>query len=319
MLSDTVYKASIVAILLTTNSQQVLATKLSKCPGLYCGRITLSSLNQSVTYSDCGACPRGYKSDGYICRKCTSDLSLYDWLYLGFMVFLIPVMNCHFINFFEPKKRLIGILHLTAVIEAFVSAFVALLVMEPIGKLSLKTCKVASVKDWYTVFFNPKPDYVHVIQCTQEAVYPLFTIVFVYHANCLLLSLTARPIVLCFLKGIPGKRCIYASMYLLPILSVAHAIFAGVIYYSFPFLILVASSIGSAVYLSIKSEHLWRLWRNIESILVLTTYCLANAYGLISLTQFKEPIRDSILLLLICLPTFFYFLTFRLTDPRKFT
>ncbi|XP_065067764.1 JNK1/MAPK8-associated membrane protein-like [Rhopilema esculentum] len=292
------------------------SSKLVRCPGAYCGRTVDTNSPRNLT--DCGKCPRGYRSDGFICHKCASSLTLYDWLYLGFMVLLIPVLNSDFISFFEPKRRSVGFLYLTTAMEAFFAAIIALLVVEPVGSLTLQSCKVESIRDWYTVFFNPKPDYVNEIRCTQEAVYPLYTIVFFYYAICLLLSVTLRQIVLWFLKDISGRKSTYASMYLLPIMLVTHAIFSGVVYYSFPYLILVASSVGNAVYLS-KSDELWKeFFRNPESVATLATYTLANAYGIISITQFENPLRDSLLLILTGLPTFFYFVTYRLTDPVKF-
>ena len=41
------------------------------------------------------------------------------------------------------------------------------------GDLSLTSCELKQIADWYTIFFNPKPDYVNTLHCTQEAVYPL--------------------------------------------------------------------------------------------------------------------------------------------------
>lgn len=42
-----------------------------------------------------------------------------------------------------------------------------------LGSLSLTSCESKQIADWYTIFFNPKPDYVNTLHCTQEAVYPL--------------------------------------------------------------------------------------------------------------------------------------------------
>lgn len=316
MLHSALKKLYVFILVFVLSSGQLMSTKLSKCPGSYCGRVAQTG---SSNLSACGACPRGFRTDGYTCIKCNSSLLLYDWLYLGFMVFIIPIINCHFISCFEPKRRFIGFLRVTTIIESLVSIFISLLVIEPYGQLTLKSCNKESIKDWYTVFFNPKPDYVHVIRCTQEAVYPLFTIVLVYYACCLLMSVILRPLFTYFLKGSLGRSSLYASMYLLPIITVVHAAFSGLIYYAFPYLILVASSIGSAIYLSLKSDQLWSLWKNVDSVLVLVTYCLTNAYGIISVTLLHQPVRDGKLLLLIALPILFYFVTFRLTDPSKFS
>ena len=317
LLVPSLLKMAVFFVLLTMNEQTCLSTGLSKCPGTYCGRTIIAGSLKNVT--QCGKCPRGYRTDGKICLKCNSSLSLYDWLYLGFMVFLVPVVNCHFINYFERKRAIVFLLHLMAIAEGFISIFVAVLVMEPTGNLSMNSCGVHSIKDWYTVFYDPTPDYVHKLRCTQEAVYPLYTIVFIYHAGCLLLLLTFRQLLVHFLKGISGRSSTYASMYFLPIVSVVHAIFSGVIYYSYPYLLLVASSIGTALYLSKTAESWKKTLSRAEPLIILLTYCLGNAYGMISITQFQYLVRDSILLLLVFLPTLFYFLTHRLTDPDRFS
>ena len=308
-------KIYLVSFFFTMSQQQFVASELTKCPGIYCGRtVVVGSIHN---YTDCGKCPRGYRTDGQLCQRCTSNLSLYDLLYLGFMVFLIPVVNCHFVNYFEPKRAIVALLHLEVIAEGVISIMVAILVMEPVGKLSLHSCRVDSIKDWYTIFYNPKPDFVNEIRCTQEAVYPLYTIIFIYHAGCLLLLLTMRQIILHFLKGMNGRKSTYATMYFLPIISVIHGILSGVIYYSYPYLLLVASSIGTALYLS-KTVKSWRkMFTKVVPVVILLTYCLGNAYGMISLTQMQHPVRDSLLLLLVFLPTLFYFVTFRLTDPEK--
>lgn len=63
--------------------------------------------------------------------------------------------------------------HITALIECSVAAIVTLLVSDPIGSLHIRSCKVMMLSDWYTMLYNPSPDYVTTIHCTHEAVYPL--------------------------------------------------------------------------------------------------------------------------------------------------
>ena len=58
-------------------------------------------------------------------------------------------------------------------LESIVSVIFTLLLFDPVGSLSLESCGVERISDWYTMFYNPAPDYVHSIHCTQEAVYPL--------------------------------------------------------------------------------------------------------------------------------------------------
>jgi len=65
------------------------------------------------------------------------------------------------------------LLHISALVESVIAAVCSLLVIPPRGSLSVTSCPVTQLADWYTPFQNPSPDYVHIIYCTQEAVYPL--------------------------------------------------------------------------------------------------------------------------------------------------
>lgn len=69
---------------------------LGKCPGKYCGQTDLGN----DTFSDCGACPRGFRVDenSSICKLCEDLPSTYDWLYLGFMAIMPLIMHWFFID-----------------------------------------------------------------------------------------------------------------------------------------------------------------------------------------------------------------------------
>lgn len=74
----------------------------SFCPGKYCGRVSYDN----GTWSGCGACPRGYRAnDESICLLCMETLSLYDWLYLGFMTLLLLVLHWFFIDMVSMRRR----------------------------------------------------------------------------------------------------------------------------------------------------------------------------------------------------------------------
>lgn len=82
--------------------------ELKKCPGLYCGRLLTDLINGSTQWTDCGACPRGYRvnviSDISECIACKNDPSTYDWLYLGFMAMLPLILHWFFIDM-AAKER----------------------------------------------------------------------------------------------------------------------------------------------------------------------------------------------------------------------
>ena len=61
--------------------------------------------------------------------------------------------------------------------ESVIAAVCTLLVVEPYGSLKLRSCHVKALSDWYTMLYNPSPDYTSTLHCTQEAVYPLYVLV----------------------------------------------------------------------------------------------------------------------------------------------
>lgn len=63
--------------------------------------------------------------------------------------------------------------HVTALFECSIAAIVTLLVSDPVGSLHIRSCKVKKLSDWYTMLYNPSPDYITTVHCTHEAVYPL--------------------------------------------------------------------------------------------------------------------------------------------------
>lgn len=63
--------------------------------------------------------------------------------------------------------------HVTAMLECSTSAVITLLVTEPVGVFGIRSCRVQMLSDWYTMLYNPSPDYINTLHCTQEAVYPL--------------------------------------------------------------------------------------------------------------------------------------------------
>lgn len=51
---------------------------------------------------------------------------------------------------------------------------VAVLLVSPMGVFAIRSCRVDTLADWYTLLHNPTPNYEEKIYCTQEAVYPLY-------------------------------------------------------------------------------------------------------------------------------------------------
>lgn len=290
---------------------------LEPCPGQYCGRIIDKSGN--IGYN-CGACPRGYRTNGTVCLECTGSPDLYDWLYLGFMASLSLIFHWFFIDFFSKrdKKRIYG-LYLSAFIESALAAIFSLLASEPQGSLGLTSCKSEQLADWYTIFFNPKPDYVNTLHCTQEAVYPLYTIVLMYYALSVGLLFVFRPIISHQFCDGQGQLSIYAALYFLPSLAVLHAIFSGLIYYSYPYATLVISVLSTAAVLAKnKITHVRQLVSNKRHVIIIIIHWLVHAYGILAVTLVQDPAVHGPLFTLVLAPVLFYLGTHSFTDPSKF-
>ena len=288
-------------------------TKCDICPGLYCGR-TMDK-NFSNCSLPCSACARGYRSNHYFCKKCDKSLDFYSWLYLGFMALSVCTLHFFFIDVYHTS--MVWRFHGLALTESIVSFIGMVLIFEPRGTFALNACNVISIKDWYTVFYNPTENFSKKIHCTQEAVYPLYTSVFVYLVFCLLTMIIFRGITMRkFSKN--NIKSLYAGLYILPIVCAVHTCFAGVIFYVYPYLVLGFSSVGTAVFLSVINSGFYNKLKTLRSIGILFLFGIAHGYGIISITEMKSPLRDGVSLLLVFLPFCFYILTRPFTKPDNY-
>ncbi|XP_066996644.2 JNK1/MAPK8-associated membrane protein isoform X2 [Anabrus simplex] len=228
---------------------------LSPCPGLYCGRQLLSDGN----WSECSSCPRGYRANSSsACVECSDSPVFYDWLYLGFMALLALVLHWFCIDIAARRRsfcREVLVLHISAVFEIVTAAALTLLLSEPVGTLNVRSCHVKKLSDWYTLLHNPNPNYEETLHCTQEAVYPLYTMVFIFYALSVLLMLIVRPWLAQHFLPRYGKMSIYAALYFFPTLALIQAIFGGLIYYSFPYIIIVLSVFSNAAHFAFKDDQ----------------------------------------------------------------
>ncbi|KAG8449388.1 hypothetical protein GDO86_016149 [Hymenochirus boettgeri] len=303
----------------------VMAVDMHKtCYGEYCGKPVLALNGTTEIYGDCGVCPRGQTIDqSKICRQCVEYPELYDWLYLGFMAMLPLILHWFFIEWYSGKKSSSALFqHITALFECTIAALTTLLVTEPVGYLHINSCRVKKLSDWYTMLYNPSPDYVQTLHCTHEAVYPLYTIVFIYYAFSLVLMMILRPLLIkkiaCGLGKTDRFKSIYAALYFFPILTVIQAVGGGLLYYAFPYIILVLSLITLAVYMSASEiESFKDLLVRKKRLVVLFSHWLIHAYGIISISRVDKFEKDLPLLALVPGPTLFYLLTARFTDPSR--
>lgn len=212
--------------------------------------------------------------------------------------------------------------HITAMLECGVSAVLTLLVTEPVGILGIRSCRVHMLSDWYTMLYNPSPDYVTTMHCTQEAVYPLYTMVLIYYAFCLVLMMLLRPLLVkkiaCGLGKSDRLKSVYAALYFFPVLTVLQAVGGGLLYYAFPYIILVLSLVTLAVYMSASEiQSLKNLIAKKKRLVVLFSHWMIHAYGIISISRLDKLDQDLPLLALVPGPALFYLITAKFTEPSR--
>ena len=299
------------------------------CPGQYCGRTDLGDLSPGPRYSACGPCERGWRvmepGRSSVCQKCEDPPSRYDCRYLGFII-LFPLM-AHWIAIdFTAKSRTITkevlVLHLSALLEISLAAVTTLVISQPWGLFTLNSCKVSRFSDWYTLLYNPTPNYESKLYCTHEAVYPLYSIVFIFYALSLICMILIRPFLSSkFLPG-RGRNAIYAALYFFPTFALAHGVLGGVIYYSYPYIIIITSLITCAAHYAFKlDQSIKSLMKSsvldLRNLVILLGHWALHAYGIIAVTELKDVTVHYSLISLVPLPAIFYILTARFTDPER--
>ncbi|XP_014217258.1 JNK1/MAPK8-associated membrane protein [Copidosoma floridanum] len=295
---------------------------LMRCPGLYCGREQLSDGN----WTECGACPRGFRTNASsACFPCEDVPMFYDWLYLGFMALFALVLHWFSIDQVTMRSSIpkeVIALHLSALFEILAASVVTLYLTEPIGSFTINSCKVRRLSDWYTLLHNPSPNYETTLHCTHEAVYPLYTMIFVFYAFAVTIMLVVRPLIAQKCLPKKGKFSIYAALYFFPILALLHAVGSGLIYYAFPYITIVLSAISSAAHFAFKLNQTMKSLLlssilDIKNVIVILGHWLLHGYGIVAIATERGSYLHPAMLALVPLPAIFYILTARFTDPHK--
>lgn len=248
-------------------------------------------------------------------------MGLQEWLYLFFMTILLIWIEWFIIDYCAKRRNFpinVIVLHASAAFEVISSFLIVLKWMSQESSwFTILSCPATRMSDWYTIFWNP-PN----LSCTQEAVYPLFSMVLWQYALSLLLLLIVRPIILSKIKDKKAPKTIYLTLYVIPALAFLHILFCGVIFYLFPYITIVASVISLAVHMACRldqrtSSLFITSVRDLRNVVIILGHWFLHAIGLVALTHFKNLLRDLLLLLCVPLPTIFYILTARFSDPSK--
>ncbi|CAE1237500.1 JNK1/MAPK8-associated membrane protein [Acanthosepion pharaonis] len=312
---------------LTHFLNELISLKMPLCPGLYCGKTNING-----KLSDCGACPRGFQpNDHSICEMCDEVPPFYDCLYLGFMALLPLLLHWFFVEYKNRRSKFsksLILLHISAFVECVLAGVLTLLMFDPRGKLTIRSCPVKRLSDWYTLWYNPSTNYVDTVHCTQEIVYPLYTMVIIYYAFALVLMVLIRPLLSYKCVSRKGTTSIYAALYFFPMLICLQAVFGGLLYYAYPYILIVLSLATHATHLAYcRNQTIRGLFQEnftkIKNLVIIVGHWLLHAYGIIAITQLTKPEFHASLLVLTVFPTIFYIVTCKFSDPylidRAFT
>ncbi|WKY09058.1 hypothetical protein Q1695_001868 [Nippostrongylus brasiliensis] len=297
----------------------------SLCHG-FCGRYKLSNGNESEpSWSACGPCNWGSGTvDRHVCSPCQSELSPYDWLYLLFMAILPLLVHCFCVHWYTPKNssRVHELCeHLCCVLECTVASIAAVLAFPPRLSFTLWGCARSHIKEWYPELYNPIMKHVKPLRCSYEIVFPLYSLPFVYLIFLLFAVLILRStLYVGILRRKRDAKAFYYALLSIPKIAVIHAVLAGVLYQSYPYIVMVCSLCATAIHLAAEGKMSMReiarvTYTSPMHIVMLTVNMSLLAFSLVAISAQKNSSLGFFSLLLVPVPPLFYILTIGISHP----
>ncbi|KAF8566326.1 hypothetical protein P879_04382 [Paragonimus westermani] len=255
--------------------------KQPHCVGRFCGHIENSSLCGACPW---GSRAYYSETSASVCLPCFAPPDLHGWLYLGFITILpvliflcnIPTVTsgdesigdhratdaikngvhevnitvtaaatntqlnleprCHFalLNTSYTWGLMYFILHLFA-------ALLAVLLFPPIGRLSLHSCVPQQLDDFYSPLLAGPG-------CASEAAFPYTSLPMAYYALCALGCIGLYGAILS--SAGPSVRSTWSrvirfSLYAYPILCMIVFLFGGLLYFTYPYVLLIVAVLHS--------------------------------------------------------------------------
>ncbi len=177
---------------------------------------------------------------------------------------------------------------------------------------------------------------------TTTTTLPLrYTLPLIYYALCVFSLLVCRSATLLTLARNQAQAWapFYAALYTLPALALIHATLAGLLYYGWPFLLLIGALGSNALHLALYEigkqsggRLLVEICKNPVYISSVIGHCLLFSYGVVAVHYFPDIYPQTGMygedssakvwlavgasLLMGPAPTLFYLLTARLTHPK---
>uniref|UniRef100_A0A915PLQ8 Uncharacterized protein n=1 Tax=Setaria digitata TaxID=48799 RepID=A0A915PLQ8_9BILA len=217
--------------------------------------------------------------------------------------------------------------HLCCLLECILSGLLSVLLMPPRGSPFLYGCTKNSLRDWYPMFYNPVVNHTHILRCTQEVVFPLYSLPFIYLAFCLLCLIIFRSVLYLtvFKHSCIATDPYYAALFTIPLIALFHALVAGLLYYSFGYVALVCSLGLNALHMALereKSMHklYFEMIHKPRNLFILVVHMALFGFSILTLTLNRIAISGTFISLsaifLVPLPSLFYILTVGITDPE---
>ncbi|VDP90795.1 unnamed protein product [Echinostoma caproni] len=336
---------------------------LQRCLGTFCGRISnrteCSACSWGTRVTDKPESPLSQ------CEPCLSSPDFHGWLYLSFIA-LLPVI----LFFLLPSNGRTGstvpvarrsirplsksgsanhesvtssavsslpetmrssrcvhrafILPLTCLLIHVITALISLLIFSPLGSVNVYSCIPQSLDEFYAVL-------VAAPGCSYEVVFPFISLPLTYYGLSALFCLLVYSAVLCCVyREKAWQRVTYHALYTYPILCVLICVFGGLLYFSFPYVLLLLALIHSVYRFPVLFDYcvqpadgtllplcnpgmlcralITNAGRYLPTLLV-SMFCYA--YGLIALTHSISVWA----VLLTPFPFLFYAITLPFTHP----
>ena len=114
--------------------------------------------------------------------------------------------------------------------------------------------------------------------------------VFMFYVLCGVAMLVLRPFLTSKLLPRKGRTSIFAALYFLPILALIHAVGGGLVYFSYPYIVLILSLVSSAFHFAFKLDQtakslLLGCAKDSRSALILIGHWSLHAFGIIAIAQ----------------------------------
>lgn len=302
----------------------------------FCAR---TPINASVgLFTPCQSCNWGSRSQNGFCEECTTPIGSYDIMYLVFHALIPILLHIRFVRkarkycrtrIFEATE------HMCIIAENVLACLSTILVYPPYGSLRLFACNKATIKDWYPQSYAPLVAHQKLMRCAYEVVFPLYSMPYAHCLFLMLYIIIFRGVLYSTLlyKTYNGKPFYYALLSL-PIVIVVHGLMSGIIYYTFPYVLLIGSVVAITVQLALEGkrtikELLVRLAKSATRLLFLFMSMAILAFALIALLSihyfnfYVPPLNVDLelisrrwyILLLVPLPPVVYILSMPFSHP----